>query len=702
VNAADRIDELRRWIADADRAYYQHDAPTVPDAEYDRWLRELQVLEAAHPALSRLDSPSRRVAGAPSPAFAEVRHALPMGSLRTVMADDEAAVAAFVERVRKAGGEGEPRFSVEPKIDGLAVSLCYEQGLLVQGATRGDGTVGEDVTANVRTLRDIPLSLRMPQGMPPPTLLEVRGEVHLPKAAFERYNAQAIAKGEKPMANPRNGAAGSLRQLDARITATRPLAFFAYGVGHVMGIDLPPTHSALLRLLGTLGFPFAPETEVAIGLQGVLSYHRRIGAIRDALPYDIDGVVYKLDDRAAHESLGSSGREPNGSIAHKFPAQEELTVLDGIDVQVGRTGAITPVARLQAVQVGGVTVTNASLHNAGQIARLDLRVGDTVVVRRAGDVIPEVVRVLQERRPCKIDGTPLHPAFVMPTHCPECGSAIERAEEEAVARCTGGLVCPAQRKQAVIHFASRRAMDIEGLGERLVEDLVDSGHVRTVADLYQLTLDDLLAMKRHADARDGVMPESVKSGRIPTRWAENLLGGIDESRNTTLERLLFALGIRDVGETTARQLARWFGSLDSLMAADIEALLAVPDVGPVVSARIHGFFAEAHNREIIAALRAAGLRWPEGPAQRTAEGPLAGKSVVLTGSLAAFTREAAGTHLEALGAKVAGSVSKKTALLIAGAAAGSKLDKAHELGIEIWDEAELVAFLQAHGRLPAA
>jgi len=701
VTAADRIDELRRWIAEADRAYYQLDAPTVPDAEYDRWIRELQALEAAHPALSRPDSPTRRVAGAPSPAFAEVRHAQPMGSLRTVMADDEAAVAAFVERIRKAGGEGEPRFSVEPKIDGLAVSLRYENGLLVQGATRGDGATGEEVTANLRTIRALPLALRLPPGQTPPALLEVRGEVHMPKAAFERYNAQAIARGEKPLANPRNGAAGSLRQLDARISAGRPLAFFAYGVGQVAGLELPPTHSATLRLLGTFGFPLAREIDVATGLEGLLAYHRRIGAARAALPYEIDGVVYKVDDRALHEVLGSTGREPNGSIAHKFPAQEELTVVEGIDVQVGRTGAITPVARLQAVSVGGVTVTNASLHNADQIARLDVRVGDTVVVRRAGDVIPEVLRVLPERRPCRADGSPQHPAFALPAHCPECGSAIERAEDEAVARCSGGLHCPAQRKQALLHFASRRAMNIEGLGERLVEDLVDFGAVKTVVDLYRLSLDDLLAMKRRADARDGVMAETVKSGKIPTRWAENLLGGIDQSRNTTLERLLFALGIREVGEATAKQLARWFGSLDALMAADVEALLAVPDVGPVVSARIHGFFAEPQHRAIIAELRAAGLHWPEGPAQGMAQGPLAGKSVVLTGSLDSFTREVAGAHLEALGAKVVGSVSKKTALLIAGEEAGSKLDKARELGIEVWDEAALIAFLQAQGRLPS-
>ncbi|WP_028769656.1 NAD-dependent DNA ligase LigA [Silanimonas lenta] len=700
MSAPDRIDELRRLIAEADHAYYQLDAPLVPDAEYDRWMRELQALEAAHPECVTPDSPTQRVAGAPAPAFAEVRHAVPMLSLANAFSDGE--VADFVRRVVEATGETAPAFSVEPKIDGLAISLRYEQGRLVQGATRGDGATGEDVVANLRTIRVIPLVLRRTPGLPLPEVLEVRGEVYMPKAAFERFNAEALARGEKPLANPRNGAAGSLRQLDPRITAKRPLAFFAYGVGEVRGLELPPTHSALLHLLGRYGLPLSPEIDVALGLEGLLAYYRRIGAARDALPYDIDGVVYKLDRRDLQERMGFVARAPRWAIAHKFPAQEELTVLEGIDLQVGRTGAITPVARLRPVRVGGVTVTNATLHNADQIARLDARVGDTVVVRRAGDVIPEVLRVLHERRPLAGDGTPLSPPFVMPAACPECGSAIERAEGEAVARCTGGLYCPAQRKQALIHFASRRAMDIEGLGERLVEDLVDFGYVQTVADLYRLGLDDLIAMKRRADARDGVTPETVKQGRIATRWAENLLGGIDQSRRTTLERLLFALGIRDVGEATAKQLARWFGSLDALMAASLEELQAVPDVGPVVSQRLHGFFAEPHNREVIAALRAAGVHWPEGPPQRAAEGPLAGRTVVLTGALAALTRDEAGAHLEALGARVAGSVSKKTHLVVAGEAAGAKLDKARELGIEIWDEAALLDFLRVHGRWPPA
>ncbi|MBS3960116.1 MAG: NAD-dependent DNA ligase LigA [Xanthomonadaceae bacterium] len=697
MSVPDRIAELRRRIADADRAYYLLDAPTVPDAEYDRWMRELQGLEAAHPALVTPESPTQRVSGRPSAAFAEVRHALPMLSLQNAFT--EAEVADFVRRIVEATGEARPAFSVEPKIDGLAVSLRYEDGLLVQGATRGDGARGEDVTANLRTLRSIPLALRMPAGEPPPAVLEVRGEVFMPKAAFERFNAEVIAAGGKPLANPRNGAAGSLRQLDPGITAKRPLAFFAYGIGEVRGFALPATHSALLRALGALGLPLSPEIDVAQGLDGVLAYHGRIAALRDVLPYDIDGVVYKLDRLDLQEKLGFVARAPRWAIAHKFPAQEELTILEGIDVQVGRTGAITPVARLRPVRVGGVTVTNATLHNADQIARLDVRIGDTVVVRRAGDVIPEVARIVPERRPSGPDGQPLQPPFVLPSACPECGSAIERPEGEAVARCSGGLVCPAQRKQALLHFASRRAMDIEGLGERLIEDLVDFGPVRSVADLYTLTLDDLLAMKRRAEARDGVTPETVKQGKIATRWAENLLGGIDQSRNTTLERLLFALGIRDVGEATAKQLARWFGSLDALMAADVEALLAVPDVGPVVSARIAGFFAQPHHRALVERLRSHGVHWPEGPPQRTAEGPLAGRTVVLTGGLSAMGRDEAGAHLEALGAKVAGSVSKKTSLVVAGEAAGSKLAKARELGIEVWEEATLLDFLRRHGRL---
>ena len=693
--APDRIGWLCQRIAEADHAYYGLDAPLVPDAEYDRWMAELRALEAQHPGRVTPTSPTQRVAGRAQTAFAEVRHALPMLSLNNGFSEDEAA--DFVRRVVDATGEVEPAFSVEPKFDGLAVTLRYERGALRHGATRGDGATGEDVTANLRTIRAIPLALRSAAGQTLPDVLEVRGEVYMPKAAFERYNANALAAGDKPMANPRNGAAGSLRQLDARITAKRPLAFFAYGIGEVRGWAPPPTHSALLQALRAFGFPLAPEVDVARGVDGLMAYHRRIGSARDVLPYDIAGVVYKLDRIDLQERLGFVSRAPRWALAHKFPALEELTTLEAIDVQVGRTGAITPVARLSPVKVAGVIVTNATLHNAGQVARLDARVGDTVVVRRAGDVIPEVARVLLDRRPMGVDGAPLHPAFVMPIVCPECGSAIERLEAEAVARCSGGLFCPAQRKQALIHFASRRAMDVEGLGERLVEDLVDFNYVSTVADLYRLNLDALLAMKRRADARDGTQPDAVKQGRIATRWAENLLGGIDQSRDTTLDRLLFALGIRDVGEATAKELARWFGGLDALIAASIDELLAVPDVGPVVSARIHAFFASAHNREVVAELRAAGLRWPEAPPQRTVVGPLAGRTVVLTGSLSALTREEAGERLASLGAKVAGSVSKKTALLVAGEAAGSKLEKARELGIEVWDEAALLAFLDVHG-----
>ncbi len=697
MSAPDRIDELRRLIDSADDAYYQHDAPSVPDAEYDRWLRELRELESAAPERVRPDSPTQRVAGRAVTGFAEVRHAVPMLSLNNAFIDEE--VSDFVRRIVEACGDSAPDFSVEPKIDGLAVALRYERGVLMQGATRGDGAVGEDVTANLRTIRAIPLRLRMAEGEPVPDVLEVRGEVFMPKAAFERFNQYALAKGEKLLANPRNGAAGSLRQLDPRITATRPLAFFAYGIGEVQGFELPATHSALLRVLGTLGLPLPLEIDVASGLDGVLAYYRRIGAIRDGLPYDIDGVVYKLDRRELQNRLGFVARAPRWAIAHKFPAQEELTIVEGIDVQVGRTGAITPVARLAPVHVAGVMVTNATLHNADQIARLDVRVGDTVVVRRAGDVIPEVARIVVECRPLNADGTSLHAPFVMPSTCPKCDSAIERVKGEVVARCTGGLFCPAQRKQALIHFASRRAIDIEGLGERFIEDLVDFGYVRTVADLYRLTLDDLLAMKRRADVRDGITPETVKQGKIATRWAENLLGGIDKSRKTTLERLLFALGIRDVGEATAKQLARWFGGLDALMNASIEELLAVPDVGPVVSARIAGFFAQEHNREVIAQLRSNGVQWPEAAPQRKAEGPLAGKTIVLTGALVSMTREEAGAHLEALGAKIAGSVSKKTSLVVAGEAAGSKLDKARELGVDVWDEAALLDFLRAQRRV---
>ncbi|MCE5232984.1 MAG: NAD-dependent DNA ligase LigA [Mizugakiibacter sp.] len=683
---AQRAARLRAQIEDANYRYYVLDNPTLADPEYDRLLRELQALEAGYPALVTPDSPTQRVGVRPSAQFAEVRHAIPMLSLNNAFSDEEAA--DFVRRIETTLGIERPEFSVEPKLDGLAISLRYEDGAFVQGATRGDGSVGEDVTPNLRTVKAIPLRLR---GEGWPRVLEVRGEVYMPKAAFEAYNAAALKRGDKTLANPRNGAAGSLRQLDPRVTASRPLAFFAYAIGAVEGGHLPRTHSATLAQLRAWGFPVSPLVEHARGLEGLLDYYRRIGARRDALPYDIDGVVYKLDRYDWQQEMGFVSRAPRWALAHKYPAQEQMTTVEAIDVQVGRTGAVTPVARLKAVQVAGVTVTNATLHNADQVARLDVRVGDTVIVRRAGDVIPEVARVVPERRP---HGT--HP-WRMPAHCPVCGSALVREEGEAAWRCSGGLFCPAQRKEAIHHFASRRAMDIEGLGGRYIEDLCDLGYVNTVADLYRLAVEDFTGMKRRADERDGTVPETVKQGKVATKWAENLVEAIERSKRTTLERFLFALGIRDVGEATAKTLARHFGALDAIAQADEAALLEVADVGPVVASRIVAFFRERHNLDVIAKLRAAGVAWKEGPPQRSADGPLAGQTVVLTGTLSSLSRDEAKAKLEALGAKVAGSVSKKTGFVVAGEAAGSKLDKARELGVEIWDEARLLELLEHHG-----
>lgn len=681
----ERMRQLQARIEDANYRYYVLDDPSITDAEWDRLLRELQALEAAHPEFIDSGSPTQRVGGRPASGFEEIAHSVPMLSLANAFSDAE--VAEFVARIGKETGDGEPVFSVEPKLDGLAISLRYEQGLFVRGATRGDGSTGEDVTANLRTVKSIPLRLRGQA----PAVLEVRGEVFMPRAGFAEYNLWALAHGEKTLANPRNGAAGSLRQLDPRVTAKRPLAFYAYALGEVSalpaGID---THSQALAWLRSLGFPVCPEARTARGLEGVLAFYRQLGERRDGLPYDIDGSVYKLDRYDQQRAMGFVSRAPRWAIAHKYPAQEETTVIEDIEVQIGRTGAVTPVARLVPVQVAGVVVTNATLHNADQVARLDVRIGDTVIVRRAGDVIPEVVRVADGGRR---DGSR---PWTMPTVCPICGSAIEREDGEVVARCTGGLFCPAQRKQALLHFASRRAMDIEGLGERFVDALVEFGYVRTVADLYLLTVADFLEMKRRADERDGSTPETVKAGKVASKWAENLIAAIDASRATTLDRLLFALGIRDVGESTAKTLARHFGALDPLMAADGQTLQQVPDIGPVVAARIAHFFAQPHNREVIDALRANGVRWPEGPPQRASEGPLAGVTVVLTGGLAAMSRDEAGARLEALGAKVSGSVSKKTGIVVAGEAAGSKLAKAQELGLEIWDEARLLAFLAEH------
>ncbi|MDR7134443.1 DNA ligase (NAD+) [Lysobacter niastensis] len=818
-NPAIRIDELRRQLDDANYRYYVLDDPTIPDAEYDRLLRELDELESVHPELVTPDSPTQRVGATPSGAFSEVRHAIPMLSLGNAFSDEE--IVDFERRIEQKLGRKRPKFSVEPKLDGLAISLRYEDGRFVRGATRGDGATGEDVTANLRTIKAIPLQLR---GEGWPEVLEVRGEVYMPLADFRRYNEHALEHGGKVLANPRNGAAGSLRQLDPRITAKRPLAFYAYAVGEVEGGDLPDTHSQTLKQLREWGFPVSVESAVVAGADGLLGYYREVGKKRDKLPFDIDGVVYKLDDYEGQREMGFVSRAPRWAIAHKFPAQEQMTVVESIEVNVGRTGAVTPWVLMQPVQVGGVTVTRATLHNADQVARLDVRNGDTVIVRRAGDVIPEVVRVVPERRPA---GTK---PWSMPGLCPVCGSELVREEGEAVWRCSGELTCAAQRKEAIGHFASRRAMDIEGLGERLIEILSDSDSIRNVADLYRLTLDDLLTAKAllDSDSAEGFVELLGKSAsqltyqdevvsdfsptaweslaewnqrlpsgyaakwnraKVATKWAENLVEAIDRSRTTTLERFLYALGIQHVGESTAKALAGWFGDIELIRHLPWPLFKRVPDVGGEVARSIGHFLDQPGNQQVIddllergvtitdthppspklrdgltlatllqdleipkvtkvraeqlaAAFRGAdalldapehnyvtaglpadsarGLAgWLEDehhakllsdsaaaltrlleltPAAAAAvQGPLDGQTVVLTGTLTGLSRDEAKAKLEALGAKVAGSVSKKTSFVVAGEAAGSKLDKAQELGVEIWDEARLLAFLAGHG-----
>lgn len=826
---AQRIDALRHRIEDANYRYHVLDEPQMADVDYDRLMRELEALEAAHPELASADSPTQRVGHLAASRFAEVRHALPMLSLGNAFSDEE--VTEFVRRISERLEVKQPLFSAEPKLDGLAISLRYENGEFVQGATRGDGATGEDVSANLRTVKAIPLRLR---GEGWPQVLEVRGEVYMPRAAFETYNAQMRLQGGKVLANPRNGAAGSLRQLDARITAQRPLSFFAYGVGEVSEGALPQTHSAILAQLRAWGFPVSALVEVVQGSDGLLAYYQRIGEARDGLPFDIDGVVYKLDDLAGQREMGFVSRAPRWAIAHKFPAQEQSTTVEAIEIQIGRTGAATPVARLKPVHVAGVIVTNATLHNADQIARLDVRVGDTVIVRRAGDVIPEVAGVVAEQRP------PGTQPWQMPTHCPVCGSEIVREEGEAVWRCSGELTCPAQRKEAFRHFVSRRAMDVDGLGEKFIEVLVDSGVVQGVADLYLLNVDQLLQLRMistaespHAFLREarehlasgayGQLENTVvgigvdlagereaphtwqadllRAGlpafdwnrkKIATKWAENLIEAIEQSRDTTLERFLFALGIEHVGESTAKALSAWFGDLALIRHLPWPLFKRVPDIGGEVARSLGHFFDQPGNQQAIDdllqrgvrigdahppspklrealsfasvlqdmdipkvtpvraqqlaaavasfdALRSAGsdallqagvpapvvaslLQWLERPenaalasaAQQAMEtvlsrlpdadalqtGPLDGQTVVITGTLAALTRDAAKQRLEALGAKVAGSVSKKTAFLVAGEEAGSKLDKAQSLGVEIWDEARLLAFLGEHGQQP--
>jgi len=783
-----RAADLRARIEQANYRYHVLDDPAITDAEYDKLMRELEALEEAHPELVTPDSPTRKVGARASGGFAGVRHALPMLSLSNAFeqqvdgehSEDERMrfheVAEFERRIEQTLHRRDPVFSVEPKLDGLAISLRYEQGVFVQGATRGDGETGEDVTANLRMVRAIPLRLH---GEGWPAVLEVRGEVIMLRKDFEAFNEHARTHGEKTLANPRNGAAGSLRQLDPAITAKRKLSFYAYAVGVVEGGELPPTHSATLRQLREWGFPVSPEVGTARGFVGLIAYFKRIGTKRDRLPYDIDGVVYKLDDYEGQRAMGFVARAPRWAIAHKFPAQEQTTTVEAIEIQIGRTGAATPVARLAPVQVAGVTVTNATLHNADQVARLDVRVGDTVIVRRAGDVIPEVVRVMPELRP------PHTRPWHMPAHCPVCGSALLREEGEAAYRCSGGLVCAAQRKEALIHFASRRAMDIDGLGERYVDALVDFGYVHTPADLYKLTLDDFLEMKRRADERDGTTPETVKQGKVATKWAENLLDGIEASKSTTLARFLFGLGIMHIGESTAKTLATWLGRLEFVRHTPAPVLRVLPDIGGEVAASIAGFFAQPGNQRVVDALLAAdvhfgdegepspklrerlglavlldmanvnklgpkstallaaqyptlqrllaagqaqwitaglpqaaainleayladasqlgALREAEAAMQRLLDAvpqaalatslPLEGQTAVLTGTLPTMSRDQAKGKLEALGAK-------KTSFVVAGAEAGSKLDKANELGVPVWDEAQLLVLLAEHGVAP--
>ncbi|MBC8118543.1 MAG: NAD-dependent DNA ligase LigA [Burkholderiaceae bacterium] len=660
---------LRALLAQADHDYYVLDQPTLPDAEYDRLMRELQALEAGHPELMTPDSPTQRVSGTPSREFRTVPHAAPMLSLNNAFTEVE--VMAFDARardaLRRAGDEvDEIEYECELKFDGLAVNLRYENGALVLGATRGDGAVGEDVTANIRTIRTLPLRL----GAGAPEVVEVRGEVMMFKREFEKLNERQRAKEQREYANPRNAAAGALRQLDPRITAERSLRFFAYGLGELRGAAEPSTQAALLDWLVTLGIPVASERAVVKGVEGCMAFYRSVAERRAALPYEIDGVVYRVNARASQQVLGYVSRAPRFAIAHKFPAQEAITQVTGIDVQVGRTGALTPVARLVPVFVGGVSVTNATLHNEDEIRRKDIRIGDTVTVRRAGDVIPEVIAVVPERRPANAR------VFRMPTQCPVCGSHVYREEGESAARCTGGLVCGAQRKQALLHFAGRRALDIEGLGDKLVDQLVDQGLVHTPADLFMLSLETVAGLERMA-----------------RKSAANLVAALERARGTTLERFIYALGIRHVGESTARDLARHFGVLDAIINSAEAELLQVPDVGPVVAASIAEFFAEPHNREVVDQLQKAGVHWPESLPKRAPAGRLAGKTFVITGTLPTLKREEAKALIEGADGKVAGSVSKKTDFVVAGEDAGSKLAKASELGVTIIDEARLQKML---------
>jgi DNA ligase (NAD+) len=661
---AARAAELRERIERANHEYYVLDAPTLPDAEYDRIFQELQALELEHPSLITPHSPTQRVGAAARSDLPKVMHAVPMLSVRTETDSGPGGAVTFDQRMRRelklAPDDPPIEYNAELKFDGIAISLRYEQGLLVRAATRGDGQVGEDVTPNVRTIRSVALRLKSAE---PPPVLEVRGEVFMKRADFEALNERQRAAGEKVFVNPRNAAAGFVRQLDSRITATRPLSFYAYGFGDASGWKVPLEQSAVLDALAGLGVPVSPERTVAAGADGLVKFHARIAGLRDRLPFDIDGVVYKVNRLELQTRLGFVSREPRWAVAHKFPALEELTRVLDIEVQVGRTGRLTPVARLEPVFVSGVTVSNATLHNEAYIDALDLRIGDTVIVRRAGDVIPQIVAVLQDRRP------PDARRFVMQKECPVCGSVVVRGEDEKDYRCGGGLVCPAQRREALLHFASRRALDIEGLGDKLVEQLVRQDIVKTPADLYRLSPETLAGLERMGD-----------------KSAANLVTAIEKSRNTTLARFVYALGIGNVGEATARDLARHFGSLDALIRADEEALQQVRDVGPVVAASIAQFFREPHNLDVVQQLRQLGVNWTEGAGEGTAERTFSGKTFVLTGTLPRMTRDEAQELIESLGGRVSGSVSKKTDYVVAGAEPGTKHDKARKLGIKVLDE----------------
>ena len=680
---ATRALALRELLNTYGHQYYVLDAPKVPDAEYDRLFRELQQLEAAYPELLTADSPTQRVGGKPLDAFTTVQHALPMLSIRTET--DTTAIGAehFDERIRKELGldvsDDLVEYVAELKFDGLAMSLRYENHVLVQAATRGDGESGEDVTLNIRTVGQIPL--RLPSDAP--KLLEVRGEVYMARADFEALNERqrtriaAGEKNEKTFVNPRNAAAGAVRQLDSTIAAQRPLSFFAYGLGDITpqndGRVIFSSHFEFLLQLKSWGFPVAQQTQCVKGVSGLVQFHQKIAQERDSLPFDIDGVVYKVNSLDAQQRLGFVTREPRWAVAHKYPAQEELTTVQAIEVQVGRTGKLTPVAKLAPVFVGGVTVTNATLHNEDEARRKDVRIGDTVIVRRAGDVIPEVVSVVVEKR---FQDAQL---FTMPSHCPVCNSLAVREEGEADYRCTGGLYCRAQRKQAILHFAHRRAVEIEDLGDKLVEQLVDAGIVNTLPDLYKLGLSALSQLDRMAE-----------------KSAANVLAGIEKSKNTSLPKFLFGLGIRHVGEATAKELSRHFGTLDAIMDATIDQLLQVSDVGPTVAQSIRNFFDQAHNREVVEQLKACGVNWKEGIASEGASLPLTGQTFVLTGTLQTMGRDEAQAKLEMLGAKVSGSVSKKTHAVVAGAEAGSKLEKAQSLGVTVLDESAFQALLASH------